>query len=284
MLKMTVAGQYVNFCLRHLHPKSTSMLTVVDRPPFRIRSCIDGAFWRSKLLVEDGADQRAPVYGRGQIVLFQGWSNKQYIIASMAEAKSCTLQLMDGERGRLMAEGEYKSMHALYTVAPDMVPEPLGWGTLEANPDGHFFLCEFVNLADEIPDPSLVCKKLAGLHKKSITMSPNGMYGFEVTTCNGTFPQDNRWNDSWEAFFAQQMDGAFKAEEEVQGFCEDYQRLLPPFFEKVIPRLLRPLETGENSLKPALLHGKDTPIEQLGGTDSYFRGSLGRQCVVPRRD
>jgi hypothetical protein len=141
-------------------------------------------------------------------------------------AKSCTLQLMDGERGRLMAEGEYKSMHALYTVAPDMVPEPLGWGTLEANPDGHFFLCEFVNLADEIPDPSLVCKKLAGLHKKSITMSPNGMYGFEVTTCNGTFPQDNRWNDSWEAFFAQQMDGAFKAEEEVQGFSEDYQRLL----------------------------------------------------------
>lgn len=37
-------------------PKSTSMLMVVDRPPSRIRSCLDGTFWSSKLLVEDGAD------------------------------------------------------------------------------------------------------------------------------------------------------------------------------------------------------------------------------------
>jgi hypothetical protein len=42
---------------------TTSMLMVVDRPPSRIRSGIDGAFWSSKLLVEDGADQRALVYG-----------------------------------------------------------------------------------------------------------------------------------------------------------------------------------------------------------------------------
>src|SRR5947209_17537566 len=110
MLTKIVAGQDVNFRLGHLHPQSTCMLMVVDRPPSRIRSCIDGAFWSSELLVEDGANQRALVYGRGQSVLFQGWSNKQYIIASMAETKACALQLMDGERGKLMAEGEYKSM------------------------------------------------------------------------------------------------------------------------------------------------------------------------------
>ena len=154
-----------------------------------------------------------------------------------------------------MAEGEYASMHALYSVAPDMIPKPLGWGTLEANPNGHFFLCEFINLANEIPDPSSICKALADLHRRSIAMSPNGMFGFEVTTCNGTFPQDNRWNESWEAFFAQQMRGAFEAEQEVHGISEDYQRLLPALFEKVIPRLLRPLETGDNSIKPALIHG-----------------------------
>jgi protein-ribulosamine 3-kinase len=154
-----------------------------------------------------------------------------------------------------MAEGEYASMHALYSVAPDMIPKPLGWGTLEADPNGHFFLCEFVNLADEIPDPSSICKALADLHRRSIAMSPNGMFGFEVTTCNGTFPQDNKWNESWETFFAQQMRGAFEAEQEVHGISEDYQRLLPAFFEKVIPRLLRPLETGENSIKPVLIHG-----------------------------
>jgi protein-ribulosamine 3-kinase len=160
-----------------------------------------------------------------------------------------------------MAEGEYASMHALYSVAPDMVPQPLGWGTLEADANSHFFLCEYVDLAEEVPDPISLCKKLADLHRKSIAMSPNGMFGFEVTTCNGTFPQDNRWNESWEAFFAQQMEGAFEAEQEVHGLSEDYQRLLPALYEKVIPRLLRPLETGENTLKPALTHGENIITE-----------------------
>ncbi|KAF7503411.1 hypothetical protein GJ744_003894 [Endocarpon pusillum] len=173
---------------------------------------------------------------------------------SSGEDVSYFFKLMDGARGRLMAEGEYESMLALHSVAEDMVPNPLGWGTLEANPDGHFFLCEYVDLADEIPDPSSVCKKLADLHRRSMAVSC-GKFGFKVTTCNGTFPQINRWNESWEAFFSQQMEGAFSAEQEIQGVCEDYQRLLPAFFGKVIPRLLRPLETGGNTLKPALVHG-----------------------------
>jgi len=39
------------------------MLMAVESPPSRIRSGIDGAFWSCKLLVEDGADQCALVYG-----------------------------------------------------------------------------------------------------------------------------------------------------------------------------------------------------------------------------
>lgn len=162
---------------------------------------------------------------------------------------------MDGEKGRLMARGEYKSMEALYSVSPEMIPQPLGYGTLANDPNSHFFICQYVNLADEVPDPSSICKALADLHRKSISMSPNEMFGFEVTTCNGTYPQDNRWNVSWEAFFVQQLEAAFKAESEVHGRCDEYDRLLPPLFNKVIPRLLRPLETGPNTIKPVLIHG-----------------------------
>ncbi|ERF73403.1 hypothetical protein EPUS_08546 [Endocarpon pusillum Z07020] len=132
----------------------------------------------------------------------------------------------------------------LYTVAPDMVPEPLSWSTLEANPDGHFFLCKFVNLADEIPDPSLVCKKLAELHRKSITMSPNGMYGFEMqlamasslrTTPGmilGKLSLSNRW----------------------------------------MVHLRQKRRNGENSLKPALVHGDlwDGNVSFLVETDEPY--------------
>ena len=147
-------------------------------------------------------------------------------------------------------------MQALHSVSPDMVPEPVNWGTLEANPDAHFFICKYVEMTDELPDPYSFCRKLADLHRRSMEMSLNGKFGFDVTTCRGTYPQDNEWNDSWEAFFSRQTRNAFKWEVDVQGRCEEYDKLLPPFFEKVIPRLLRPLETGDNVLRPVLVHGE----------------------------
>jgi protein-ribulosamine 3-kinase len=41
----------------------------------------------------------------------------------------------------------------------------------------------------------------------------------------------------------------------VHGPSEDLQELLPSFYEKVIPRLLRPLQTSGKKLKPVLVHG-----------------------------
>lgn len=39
------------------------------------------------------------------------------------------------------------------------------------------------------------------------------------------------------------------------GPCQEFQNLISSLLQKVIPRLLRPLETGENSITPALVHG-----------------------------
>ena len=44
-------------------------------------------------------------------------------------------------------------------------------------------------------------------------------------------------------------------EEEAQGPSADLQALYVPFYEKVIPRLLRPLETGGRHIEPCLVHG-----------------------------
>ena len=45
-----------------------------------------------------------------------------------------------------------------------------------------------------------------------------------------------------------------KQEQAVQGRSEELEELLVPF-EKMVPRLLRPLEWGETKIKPCLLHG-----------------------------
>lgn len=41
----------------------------------------------------------------------------------------------------------------------------------------------------------------------------------------------------------------------VGGPCQELEDLMPSMFEKVIPRLLRPLESGGNSIVPSLVHG-----------------------------
>ncbi|RTE75721.1 hypothetical protein BHE90_009831 [Fusarium euwallaceae] len=86
-------------------------------------------------------------------------------------------------------------------------------------------------------------------------MNPTSKFGFHMPTYNGTLEQKNAWTDTWEEFYARGMRHMMKLEEEARGPSEELQQLSGPFFDKVIPRLLRPLETGGRSIKPVLLHG-----------------------------
>jgi protein-ribulosamine 3-kinase len=154
-----------------------------------------------------------------------------------------------------MVEGEYYSMKGLYDVSPHMTPEPIGYGTLKSDPETHFFLCGFVDIHDELPDIVDFCKDIADLHRRSMDKSGNGMFGFPVTTCNGTVPQKNDWNVSWEAFYIDSLKHEFEMEKAVHGPSEEIDKMLPDLYEKVCPRLLRPLETEGRILRPALVHG-----------------------------
>ncbi len=44
-------------------------------------------------------------------------------------------------------------------------------------------------------------------------------------------------------------------DEESQGPSEELEALCKPIFQKVIPRLLRPPETGGRQIEPCLVHG-----------------------------
>lgn len=153
-----------------------------------------------------------------------------------------------------MVEGEYESMSELYRVVPELVPKPLGWGTYETSPDTHFFLCEFVNIEYGAYPVVDFCALIADMHKRSKAFAPQ-QFGFKVSTCNGTVVQKNDWCDSWEEFYITKLQHLFDQEESLRGPCPEYERLKKILFEKVCPRLLRPLETGDNTLSPVLTHG-----------------------------
>jgi fructosamine-3-kinase len=154
-----------------------------------------------------------------------------------------------------MLYGEFHSMTAIHNAMPDIAPQPIGHGTYQEDRDTHFFLCGFHNMLahTHLPDSKLFPDALAQLHKRGI--SPNGKFGFHVTTYQGRLPQNTSECDTWEESFSNGIEQFFKAEEEAQGFDEEMAVLKKGIMEKVIPRLLRPLETGGNTIKPCLVHG-----------------------------
>lgn len=152
-----------------------------------------------------------------------------------------------------MTKGEFHSMSAIYGVIPEFVPKPIACGTYETIPDTHFFLCEFREMTEDMPDPDEFASRLSKMHQKSV--SPTGNFGFHITTYAGNLPQYVAWEDSWETFFAKSMRKALDLEIAVKGTSDELEVLSQALFEKVIPRLLRPLESDGRTVKPSLVHG-----------------------------
>ncbi|KAI9770839.1 MAG: hypothetical protein M1839_003034 [Geoglossum umbratile] len=183
------------------------------------------------------------------------WAQTARLETKLADGspKPFFLKVLRGEKGRRMVNAEFESMSALYAVTPTFVPKPYAWGSYLSLEDTHFFLCDFHDMAGGLPDKDKFTANLAKLHRDSV--SPNGKYGFHLTTFTGMLPQDNRWTDTWEESFKHSMRRLLDFEAEVQGPCEELEQLAISLFNKVIPRLLRPLETNGNSIKPVLVHG-----------------------------
>ncbi len=158
-----------------------------------------------------------------------------------------------GHHGREALRGEFESTLAIYDIAPDFCPEPIAPGTFALDPTSHFYVCKFYSFAPGVPEAPSFCEKLARLH--SSHTSPSGKFGFHCVTYNGNLPQDNSWSDSWEAFFAHGLRHVLGVREDRAGPSAELDALLPPLFDCVIPRLLRPLESGGRRVLPSLVHG-----------------------------
>ena len=169
-----------------------------------------------------------------------------------AERDFKTEQVYTTAKGRAQAIGEYESTKALHAVIPQNVPRPYALGVLSTDPSKHFLIVEFKDMLEETPPVAELASVMANLHTNSA--SPTGKFGFTVPTSQ-SLQLENTWTDTWEEFFTRAFRGTVKLEQEIQGVNEELQHLAEEVCEKVIPRLLRPMESDGRRIKPSLVHG-----------------------------
>ncbi|KAE8453868.1 hypothetical protein EG329_007644 [Mollisiaceae sp. DMI_Dod_QoI] len=184
------------------------------------------------------------------------WTITARITTTLADGtpKLYFLKCAEEDQGKAMLEGEFHSMSELYKTAPNFVPEPYTWGQLNTtNPETYYFLCDFIEMLTENPDPVQLCTKLVQLHQAS--ESPTGQFGFHINTCQGNLPQQTAWNPSWMAFYIQLLKGAMQLNREINGVWKDLDPLVDRLITHVVPQLLGPLEADGRVVKPTLIHG-----------------------------
>lgn len=156
-----------------------------------------------------------------------------------------------------MARGEFESQKELEKYLPDNVVLALAYGRLKHDSSTSFFLAKFRHFSDEILDPQRLAQVLKTLHQNSV--SPTRQFGFHVTTYNGVVPLINDWCETWEEYFSRQLRADIQWLHSVRGPDPEFDDVAEQFFQKVVPRLLRPLQSGGRSIKPVLVHGDVWP-------------------------
>jgi protein-ribulosamine 3-kinase len=174
-----------------------------------------------------------------------------------------------GDVGRRMFEGTFQSECAFASYCPNHVPKPIAFGEYAAEPDTWFYLCDYHDMVDELPGVKALLPIITKIHKESMGKSPkNGMYGFPVPTHLANIPNDNTWQRSWETWYTQAMEAMFQFERETHGKDDELETLFKEIKDKVIPRLLRPLETGGRSIEPCLIHSDLWPGNCMPDADT----------------
>ncbi len=152
-----------------------------------------------------------------------------------------------------MAEAEYEGQKAISSVIPDHAVEPIAWGYYYGDRTKAWFLTRFRELLEETPPLVPLLSVVLKMHRESI--SPTGKFGFHVTPFYGPPPMIVDWTDNWEEFWTREFRSGLEYAQRMRGEDPELQAVAEEFIDKVVPRLLRPLQTGGRNIKPSLCHG-----------------------------
>lgn len=164
-----------------------------------------------------------------------------------------------------MMEGEFNAMAELYKTVSTLVPQPHAWGKFKIQqPNTYFFLCDFIDMRNQLPDPARLCSRIAELHRASV--SPTGKFGFHISTYHGKYSQSVQWNDSWASFSRSLLEDALRLDLQTNGLWPVFEKVSERTLNKVIPRLLGILKEDGREIKSCLIHG------------DLWEGNIGTAC------
>ena len=108
-------------------------------------------------------------------------------------------------------------------------------------------------IANQPASPIKLAAGLANLHKESV--SPTGKFGFHMATCHAKIAQAvDTWEDSWCALYTRHLGHVMNLAKPILRWPE-FDIVCKLTLEKVVPRLLLPLQSEGRVLKPCLIHG-----------------------------
>ncbi|KAI1299449.1 Fructosamine kinase-domain-containing protein [Xylaria venustula] len=182
------------------------------------------------------------------------WATTAKVTTLMPDSivKEYFLKIVRGDLAEERVLGEYSCMSELYQTAPSIVPMPHGAGKcLDSN--DCFYLSEFVPIVHQAPDAVQLGKQIARLHRGSI--SPTGKFGFSITPYDGKLPLVVDWDSSWVSFYSKLLYGVYLLDSRFNEKWQVLDEAIVDILGRVIPRLLGPLEEGDRTIKPCLVHG-----------------------------
>ncbi|KAM5356573.1 hypothetical protein ACJ41O_003219 [Fusarium nematophilum] len=213
------------------------------------------------VVVDDAVAERFPPGSKVKDARSHGGSFWTRTARIDVELPSGTLQpyflkTSTGNLGMSMLRGEYEGSKTIHKYTPGGIPRPAAWGTYRSEPNTHFYLCEFMNMREELPEISEFSAMLAKLHHDSmVDKDAPTEFGFHVMTHEGSMYQDISWSKTWEEMYTRRFQSFVDQELVSQGPSEELDEIVPQFMSRVIPRLLRPLGTRGRTIKPVALHG-----------------------------
>ncbi|KFA47239.1 hypothetical protein S40293_05510 [Stachybotrys chartarum IBT 40293] len=161
--------------------------------------------------------------------------------------------LANNGHGRTMLLGEFTALEALNRLAPSSVSRPLSWGKyVSALPDTYFLVEDFCKIDTALPSPSELTRRVLHIHRVT---SPDGLFGFPVATFCGIVPHLNSWESSWSTFFAQHLRETVSMDRRTNGDWPELTLAAERLLTLVVPRLLDPLQQGNQPIVPRLIHG-----------------------------
>lgn len=162
-------------------------------------------------------------------------------------------------------KGEYLSMLSIFNQVPSLVPQPRGYGRcLES--DGFFFFCDYKEIDHRKPDPTKLGRRLSELHLKSKGKSPNGKFGSDHVPYDGKLPLLGEWEESWFSFFTKLMRLSYDHDIRANGHLQELDGVMQTVFNRLIPRLLGPLE---GNIEPCLIHGDTNELYIIDAAAYY---------------